>query len=71
MENEYAVVFENAGRNWSAYVPDLPGCISTGGTLEECKVNIAEAIAFHIEGLVRHGDPVPAPSAVVELVKAA
>jgi len=58
----YAVIFENAGRNWSAYVPDLPGCITTGKTLEDTRKNIAEAIQAHIAFLRRHGDPVPEPT---------
>ena len=45
---KYAVVIEKAGANFSAYVPDLPGCISTGRTLDEVKRNIGEAIALHV-----------------------
>ncbi|MGI8926680.1 MAG: type II toxin-antitoxin system HicB family antitoxin, partial [Tepidiformaceae bacterium] len=47
----YAVVFEDAGRNYSAYVPDLPGCISTGRTMEEVEQLLREAIEFPVEGL--------------------
>jgi predicted RNase H-like HicB family nuclease len=47
----YAVVIERAGDNYSAYVPDLPGCVSTGRTVEETEVEIREAIEFHLEGL--------------------
>ena len=57
----YAVVFEKAEHNWAAYVPDLPGCVTTGATLEDTRRLIAEAIAFHIEGLHQHGYPVPPP----------
>jgi len=64
----YAVVFEKAPRNWSAYVPDLPGCITTGKTLEETRKLIAEAIEFHIEGLRRHKKPVPRPRTRTEEV---
>ncbi len=56
---EYAVVIENAGENFSAYVPDLPGCVSTGATVEEVTANIREAIALHIESLREHGEDVP------------
>jgi predicted RNase H-like HicB family nuclease len=56
---EYAVVIENAGENLSAYVPDLPGCVSTGDTIEEVTANIREAIELHIESLREHGEDVP------------
>ena len=49
----YAIVIENAGPNYSAYVPDLPGCVATGVTREEAECEIREAIEFHIEGLRR------------------
>jgi predicted RNase H-like HicB family nuclease len=67
----YAVVFEKAARNWAAYVPDLPGCITTGPTLEDTRRLIAEAIEFHIEGMRLHGEPVPQPSTVVDIVEIA
>jgi predicted RNase H-like HicB family nuclease len=56
---EYAVVIEDAGENFSAYVPDLPGCVSTGSTVEEATANIREAISLHIESLREHGEDVP------------
>jgi predicted RNase H-like HicB family nuclease len=59
---KYAVVFEQAKHNWAAYVPDLPGCITTGQTLEDTRRLIAEAIEFHIEGLRLHGEVVPEPT---------
>ncbi|OJW20865.1 MAG: hypothetical protein BGO49_29075 [Planctomycetales bacterium 71-10] len=58
----YAVLYERGDRNWSAYVPDLPGCVATGKTREEVEQRIREAIAFHIEGLVMDGEPVPEPT---------
>ena len=67
----YAVVIEKAGSNYSAYVPDLPGCISTGETVAEVEQNIKEAIAFHIEGMRDDGLPVPQPSSQVEYVEVA
>jgi predicted RNase H-like HicB family nuclease len=58
----YTVLFERGPRNWSAYVPDLPGCIATGKTRQDVKRRIREAIEFHIEGLRRHGEVIPEPS---------
>lgn len=58
----YAYVIEWAGNNYSAYVPDLPGCVSTGKTLDEIARNIQEAIEFHLQGMREDGDPVPKPS---------
>ncbi len=57
----YGVVIEPAGANFSAYVPDLPGCVATGSTSQETEDTIREAIAFHIEGLRAEGLPVPPP----------
>ena len=67
---KYAVVIERAVNNYSAYVPDLPGCISVGDTIEETERNIGDAIALHVDGLREEGQPVPAPSTVVEYVEA-
>jgi predicted RNase H-like HicB family nuclease len=58
----YAVVIEKGERNYSAYVPDLPGCVSAGDTLEEVKAEIREAIEFHLEGMREDGAPIPKPS---------
>lgn len=66
----YAVVIEKAGDNFSAYVPDLPGCIATGATVAAVENEIRNAIRFHIEGLAADGAPVPPPSAVAEYVEA-
>lgn len=65
----YAVVIEQAGNNFSAYVPDLPGCIATGSTLKAVEANIREAIEFHIDGLKEDGGQVPPPSSQVEYVE--
>jgi predicted RNase H-like HicB family nuclease len=62
----YAVVIEQVHGNYSAYVPDLPGCVTTGATIEEIERNIKEAVAFHLDGLREDGLPVPAPSTIVE-----
>lgn len=59
---EYTVIYESGRRNWSAYVPDLPGCIATGKTRKQVEQRIREAIAFHIEGLKARGEEVPKPS---------
>lgn len=67
----YAVVIEKAIGNYSAYVPDLPGCIATGQTLGEVELEISEAIAFHIEGMIEDGLPVPPPASQVEYVEVA
>ena len=64
----YAIVIENAGPNYSAYVPDLPGCVATGGTIEEAEREIREAIAFHIQGMREDGSPIPPPSISVRYV---
>lgn len=61
----YAVVIENAGPNYSAYVPDLPGCVATGATVEEVEREIRAAIEFHIEGMRQDGSPIPPPSSSV------
>jgi predicted RNase H-like HicB family nuclease len=67
----YAVVIEKAQSNYSAYVPDLPGCVATGSTLEEVEQEIREAIAFHIEGMRQDGEPIPQPRSSVEYVEVA
>ena len=68
---EYAVVIERSRNNYGAWVPDLDGCVSTGKTIEEVKVNIAEAIEMHIESLREHGEAVPPPVAQVAVVQVA
>jgi len=66
---KYTVVYERAPSNYAAYVPDLPGCVATGATLEEVKDSIREAIAFHVHGLKLEGEPVPQPESWAELVE--
>lgn len=66
----YAVVIEKAGGNYSAYVPDLPGCVATGATIAEIEVEIRNAIRFHIEGLREDGETVPEPTSIAEYVEA-
>ena len=67
---KYGIVIERADGNLSAYVPDLPGCVATGKTLEEVERQIHDAIQFHIEGLREDGLAVPVPSSIVEYVEA-
>jgi predicted RNase H-like HicB family nuclease len=67
---KYLIVIEPTETGFSAYSPDLPGCISTGRTREEVELNMREAIGFHLDGLREEGQPVPDPqtySAYVEL----
>ena len=66
----YAVVIEKAEGNYSAYVPDLPGCVATGSTVADVEQEIRAAIRFHIEGLREDGLPVPGPTSSVEYVDA-
>jgi predicted RNase H-like HicB family nuclease len=68
---KYAVVFERSSTGYAAYVPDLPGCVTTGQTLDETEQHIREAIAFHIESLRDHGEPVPEPTSKAEYVEVA
>lgn len=67
----YAVVIEKAQGNYSAYVPDLPGCVATGSTPEDVEREIREAIAFHLEGLREDGLSIPVPTSTVEYVELA
>jgi predicted RNase H-like HicB family nuclease len=66
----YAVVIEKVENNYSAYVPDLPGCIATGSTVLETENEIREAIRFHIDGLKQDGLPVPKPTSIADYVEA-
>ena len=66
----YAVVIEKADGNYSAYVPDLPGCVATGLTVAEVEEEIRAAIRFHIEGLKADGLEIPQPSSIAEYVEA-
>jgi predicted RNase H-like HicB family nuclease len=66
----YAVVIEKAEGNFSAYVPDLPGCVATAATVKAVEKEIPAAIRFHIEGLEADGLPVPVPTSIAEYVEA-
>jgi predicted RNase H-like HicB family nuclease len=67
----YAIVIEKVEGNFCAYVPDLPGCVATGATLVEVEEQIREAIAFHVDGLLEDGLPVPPGASQVEYVEVA
>jgi predicted RNase H-like HicB family nuclease len=67
----YAIVIEAAGANFSAYVPDLPGCVATGATVEATEQAIREAIEFHLDGLREDGTPIPPPQSRVDYVEVA
>ena len=68
---QYTIVIEQTPRNFSAYVPDLPGCIATGATREEVVRQIRDAIEFHIEGMREQGELVPAPQSTATVVEVA
>ena len=69
MNVRYAVIFEKAQNNWAAYVPDLPGCITTGRTLEETERNIRQAIEGHLQTMREFGEPIPEPTSLVKEVE--
>ncbi|MFI5385142.1 MAG: type II toxin-antitoxin system HicB family antitoxin [Fimbriimonadales bacterium] len=69
--SRYLVIYENAGSNWSAYVPDLPGCVTTGANQQECKESIQDAIALYIEAASEVGKPIPEPSTRADYVNVA
>jgi predicted RNase H-like HicB family nuclease len=66
---KYPIVIEKANRNYSAYSPDLPGCIATGSTIKETLLHMREAIEFHIRGLESEGISIPTPSAKIKYVE--
>jgi len=66
----YAVVIEKAEGNYSAYVPDLPGCVATAATVADIEREIRAAIRFHIDGLKEDGQPVPQPTSIADYVEA-
>ena len=66
----YAVVIEKAGANYSGYVPDLPGCVATGATVQAVEDELREAIRFHIAGLKEDGLPAPEPVSVADYIDA-
>jgi len=69
--HRFLIVIEKAEKNWSAYSPDLPGCVATGRTRAAVEKNMMEAIRFHLEGLREDGEPIPESSAFAEYVAVA
>ncbi|HSZ56664.1 MAG TPA: type II toxin-antitoxin system HicB family antitoxin [Tepidisphaeraceae bacterium] len=65
----YAVIIEKAAKNYSAYVPDLPGCIATGRTAQETLNNLRGAMWMHVEGLSEDGEPIPDPTSLVDYLE--
>ncbi len=65
----YAIVVEKAGNNYSAHVPDLPGYVATGSTVEETERKIHEAIELHIEGMMEDGVPIPQPTSIAQYIE--
>lgn len=68
---KYLIVIEPTGTGFSAYSPDLPGCVSTGATRDECELNMREAIEFHLDGLRLEGEAVPPPATSAAFVEVA
>ena len=66
--HRFLVVIEKANGNYSAYSPDLPGCVATGSTREETEQNIHEAIQMHIEGMLEDGEPIPESESFAEYI---
>lgn len=67
--SRFLIIIERSESNYSAYVPDLPGCIATGETLEELKENMRQAITMHIEGIVEDQGVLPQPQTTAEYVE--
>jgi predicted RNase H-like HicB family nuclease len=67
----YAIILEPCGSNWSAHVPDLPGCVATGTSIDETRARLREAIEMHLAGLREDGLPIPPPSITVDSIEVA
>ena len=66
---QYLVIIEKGESSWGAHVPDLPGCIAAAETRQEVTALIKDAIAFHLEGLRKHGEPIPLPASESECIE--
>jgi predicted RNase H-like HicB family nuclease len=71
MQYSYTVLIEKSPNNYGAWAPDLPGCVTTGPTVEETLANMREAIKFHLEGMREDGDPIPEPSTTAAVIEVA
>jgi predicted RNase H-like HicB family nuclease len=69
--NKYAVIYEPTATGYSAYAPDLPGCIATGQTLEQTRGRMADAIEAHLQAMREDGDPIPEPSHSADMLEVA
>ena len=69
MTSKYAVILERSRTGYSAYVPDLPGCVAAAKTIEETETLIREAIEFHLEGMRELGEAIPQPTTYAEMVE--
>jgi predicted RNase H-like HicB family nuclease len=67
----YVMIIEKGERNYSAYLPDLPGCIATGKSLEKVKQRMSEAVELHLRGMREDGLPIPKPTSLAEYIEAA
>jgi len=67
--NKYAVIYEPTATGYSAYAPDLPGCIATGQTLEQTRERMAEAMEAHLQAMREDGDPIPEPSHAADMLE--
>ena len=67
----YVMIIEPGARNFSAYLPDLPGCVATGQTIDEVRERMREAIELHLEGMREDGLPIPQPTTLADYVEAA
>jgi predicted RNase H-like HicB family nuclease len=66
---KYTMIVEEGENNYSAYLPDLPGCVATGKTIEELKQLMREAVELHIQGMKEDGLPIPEPNSKVEYIE--
>lgn len=69
MKSKFLVVIERGDANYSAYSPDVPGCMASGASVEETLANIRSALEFHLEGMAEHGDPLPVPQTLTFYVQ--
>jgi predicted RNase H-like HicB family nuclease len=67
----YTVIIEKSENNYGAWAPDLPGCVTTGPTVDETLANMRDAIEFHLEGMREDGEPIPAPTTIATVIEVA